>query len=183
LIVFNQTKEINIYAVENYERFSYETALMRDVGEALLAYDTQNKPVTVNVDDYRLPESLCHTRKSEHPFEKIYRNTICSVLDRILPQAYFVRMQRYGYNTELKTESIAAQIADNFAVYKSYIAWAGSFDVYFHKMMERLGYTYILCTDEQMENLPQMETPNDTASRFQIIETEDVIIVQMLPQP
>lgn len=179
VIVLNQTKQINNYAVENYERYTYETSILEDIGRDLLQYDTKNKPVAVYANDYLLPQSLRHSRQALHPVERLYRNAACAVLDRILPEGFYNRLNRNGYDSVQSAEDIASQIADSFPVYRSYIAWS-EFENDFHKMMARLGYSLQPCTPEQKAKALRSDLGNDPTCRYRIIETDEYIVVRIM---
>lgn len=179
IIVFSQTKTINNYAVENYERFSYESSVLEDVGKDLLKYDTSKKPVAMYAENYELPDCLRHSRNHLHPLVKFWQDLFFPLFDRVLPNGYFERMRRYYYPNIQNTADLSAEIADSFTVYTSYISWAGYTDNY-QKIMSRLGYSINTCTDQQMEGISNLLVENDPTCRYKIIETDDLILVQFM---
>ena len=179
VIVFSQTKTVNNYAVENYERYTYEASLLQDVGKELLQYDTSRKPVAFYAADHRLPESLRRTRNSTHPLVKLGQDLMFPVFDRVLPEGYFERMRRYAYPDAQNAADIAREEASSFPIYTSFLSWA-DFEDNFGKMMARLGYSYPPCSAEQKEKIKDLLTENDPTCRYKIIETDDMILVQFM---
>lgn len=178
VLVFNQTKELNNYAVENYERYNYETALLEDVGNDLLQYDIQNKPTFFYTDDFHLPESLCHPREEEHPATRAYRNLMISILDRILPDVFFRKVNGYGYGTDYSTAGVAKSLDAQFMGYESFIQWAGN--NHLERFMARLGYPLLTGSEQMKTDCKRLLSDNDPTCRYRIIETEEAVLVYFM---
>lgn len=179
ITVFSHTKTINNYAVENYERYSYETSILEDVGKDLLKHDTASKPVALYANNYELPKSLRRSRNSTHPTVRALQKVAFPFFDKVLPKGYFERMRRYYYPEIQNTSDLAGEIAKSFTAYRSYLCWVDFADS-FPKTMARLGYTVIPCSGEQRAKIGDMTVENDPTCRYRITETDDLILVQIM---
>ena len=177
IIVIGQTIDINHYAVDNYERHSYETALLQNVCMDLTEYDIQNKPVVFYADDYRLPKSLQRPRNGSHPVFNLYGTLMAPVFDRVLPKNYFKKIGGYGYPDT--SEKIAEKVASDFPAYQSFIAWMSEY-YSFYGYLSRLGYSFKVCSPEQKADATANASLNDPTCRYRIIESDDYILVQIM---
>ena len=180
VIVLNQTKDINNYAVDNFERHTYEISLLQDIGKELLEYDTQSKPVVFSAENYQLPESLRHSKNEPNLIMTQYRKYSALLFDNVLPKRFYDKVRGYGYVFR-SSEELADQIADSFTAYTSYIGWA--YNDNYLRVMQRLGYSLQSCSAEQKAEARKMVVANDPTSRFRIIENKDVILVQIMTTP
>ncbi len=177
VIVMNQTMDINNYAVDNYERHTYEISMLKDVGDELMQHDVRNKPVVFMADDYQLPQSLRYPRKGLHPVVDNCRAAMGTVLDKVLPKNYFKKAGGYGYAE--KSAEIALQVSSEFPAYQSYIQWMSAY-YDFHAIMPRLGYTFKECSPEQKERMKKTAGINDPSCRYRITENDEFILVQFM---
>ena len=180
VMVFNQTKDINNYAVEHYERFSYEMDILRDVGKEITKYSETGKPVAFFASEKMLSNDLSGRRENGHPVVKAYSHVLFTALDLVIPTGYYTKIGRQYTN---ETISSAQELADcyniDFPAYWSFLKWARYGENYF-KALERLGYPACPCTEEEQEAAKQYLIENDSTRRFAVFETPDVIVVQFM---
>lgn len=182
IITLNQTKLINNYAVNNYERYEYETNLLRDVGKELTYHHSvTTKPVAFVVDSNILPSSLKETRNAIHPIVKKYQNAFEKVFDSVIPNVYFQKMGGwFGADIE-STKGLADYLSKTPRAYYSFIERTNFKDnivgdVY--GAMNRLGYHLIDCSEDEYNIAKEMEIENIDNSLFCIKETVSLIIVR-----
>ena len=184
IVVLNQSKTINNYAVANYERYTYETELLEDIGEDLLLNGIEKKPVAFYTENYELPEVLSTPRDEESLVLNGYQKLLCLIYDRILPKNYFVRLSGwYGDKSISSTQDIIERNASNMTAYHSFLKWADSAENFYpniYRMMARIGYNYKAPTPEGRAEAEALLLENDDSVRYVIQETDSIIIVQLM---
>ena len=185
IIVLNQTQNVNNYAVVNYERYSYESELLEDVGEDLLKHEINNKPVVFKAENYQLPQVFANSQSTQNPIEKRFQNICFHFLDVVLPKQYYSKMDDWYSDKIGNAESIGRVIAKSQTAYCSFISWAcptvdskAPYHPSIYEAMRRLGYNLILCSNEDIQQAEKILVENNDSKRYVIIETDAIIIVQ-----
>lgn len=181
IITLNQTKIINNYAVDNFERYEYETNLLRDVGKELSDYSIKSKPVVFVLDSNILPSTLKTARSETHPIVALYQNAFEYCFDRVIPKIYFRKMGDWcGCNFE-STKDFAEFLSNTPRAYYSFIErtnFKSNFVPDIYKAMDRLGYPLINCSKDEYNIAKETEMDNNDNSPFCIKETDSLIIVR-----
>ncbi len=189
LLVLTETQTINNYSVRNYEIFEYEYSWMRDIGNELEKYDTKNKTVVFVYNDEAmlLPENIRKSKESSNPLYDKYKKMMCSIWDNILSEKFFLEANNivWSWNNISITNSNSAiqALKSKRIIYLSYLTGL-SYNVYHladgYVAMARMGYDYIPCTKEQYEEARKYLKPNDSSCKFTVMETDEMIIVQLM---
>ena len=121
ILVFNQTLLINRYTVLNYERYQYENDILQNISRDLQEFSIDKKPVLfVNGENYDFSDFETTPLDLNNPISNTYKKFMCSMLDKVIPQTTFKRLNsRYGYRVEydlLDTESIARFFNEDYKI-------------------------------------------------------------------
>lgn len=195
ILVFNQTLLINRYTVLNYERYQYENDILQNISRDLQEFSIDKKPVLfVNGENYDFSDFETTPLDLNNPISNTYKKFMCSMLDKVIPQTTFKRLNsRYGYRVEydlLDTESIARFFNEDYKIlpYREFNNrnHSGAFIPEIYSAFSKLGCTLIIddvaLSDEKSlylsicddcENMPAYP------SNGYIEETSDRIIVKI----
>lgn len=189
ILVLNETQQINNYAVRNYEIFEYGYSRLREIGNELEKYDTSKKPVvfTHNKNACIYPKAFCTPKKTENPLYSAFSKTACNFWDNILSEKFYKNMNDVVWSyagieitdceTLIVTKKSKATIYTPFLTGLSYNDYRLA-DGY--KALEQMGYEYIPCTKDEYKEAQTYLVPDDKSVKFEITETDKMIIVQLM---
>ena len=191
LTVLLETQYINNYAVQNYERFEYETKIMREIGDELNHYDTENKPVVFisNNGAKLLPESILIPRKSKNIIYNNIRQQVCKIWDCVLPSSYYSNMDMflwpYADIEVTDCDSLIQAIKASSIIYTPFLSSATDTFIQrndFYIAMDRLGYKIKPFTKKEQKKAKKYLEPDIKGEYFNIKDIDSMIIVQLMNQ-
>lgn len=189
LLILNQSQAINNYAVRNYEIFEYGYSRMREIGDELENYDSSEKHIVFirNDDAVIYPEALCTPELSDNPLYAAFRKTACTFWDKVLPEHYYTSMDGVIFSeANIKiTDCNSLLLAEKskmiiYTPYMNTLLYAPKCKRDGYEAMRRMGYDYVLCTEDEYNEAKSYLIPDDDTVRFKITETDTMIIVQIM---
>ena len=189
ILVLNESQIINNYAVRNYEIFEYGYSRLREIGNALEYYNTSEKPVAfINNANARVyPKTLYTPSESTNPLYTAFRDASCKFWDTVLPEKYFTDMDSITWSyAEIKIADANSLIQSEKSKTIIYYPLLTSLDFnqYYiadgYKALKRMGYDIIPCSQDEYEEANNHLIPEDNTIKFNITETDTMIIVQLM---
>lgn len=98
IIIINQTLAINRYTVINYQRYEYESDIIREITYDLKNYDIENKTTVFINTTVKMPSFDSTPLLINNPMHKAYKSIMYSLYDTVIPNTTYKRLtEKYAY--------------------------------------------------------------------------------------
>ena len=187
-LCLNQTLTINNYAMANYDRYEYETRILRQVGDDLKEYPVHEKPVVFigTEEELNLPDCLRNYQDDVIPLIADIQKLTAKGWQRVIPDSFYRAMSPwYGDKGPVNNFDDLMKLSKDRPIIEISFVWSTRdchpwFETDIYHAMRHLGYDY-MSTDQQTYEVAEeyISTLPHYPNEGYIHETEDLIIVHM----